>query len=370
MMHAVAQIPLVNLQRQYAAIKPEIDQAIAEVVGRQEFISGKLVAAFTKEWLAALNTPYGAACSNGTSAISLALKGLGIGPGDEVVTTAHTFFATVEAIHAVGATPVFGDIDPATYTLDVDTVPVTSRTRAIIPVHLYGTAADMDAVKALSDSHDLKVIEDVAQAHFATWGGKALGTIGDAGTFSFYPGKNLGAYGDAGFVVTRDGGVATKIAKLLNHGRETKYTHDLMGENNRMDELQAAVLRVKLRHLAAWTEKRRAHAHAYDARLLLDGFKVIKPYPKASSVYHLYVVEVSNRDETLAHLQANGIGAGVHYPVPLHLQPAMADRGGKRGQLPKTEAAADRVISLPLCPDLTDEERARVCDVFLAIARP
>ncbi len=369
-MKAVTQIPLVNLKRQYAAIKPEIDAAIADVVGRQEFVSGKVVAAFTAEWLAALGASYGASCSNGTSAISLALKGLGIGPGDEVVTTAHTFFATVEAICAVGAKPVFADIDPDTYCLDIDTAPIGSSTRAIMPVHLYGTAANMSAVLACAQSHDLKVIEDTAQGHFATWNGKALGTLGDAGTYSFFPGKNLGAYGDAGFVVTKDEAVAVTIAKLLNHGRESKYTHDLMGENNRMDEIQAAVLRVKLKYLRAWTDRRQALAKHYDARLTAAGFKVIRPYPRASSVYHLYVVEVSNRDQTLAHLNTEGIGAGVHYPVPLHLQPALAGWGIARGALPKTEAAADRVLSLPICPDLTDAECDRVCDTFLACANP
>ncbi|TAK99712.1 MAG: DegT/DnrJ/EryC1/StrS family aminotransferase [Rhodospirillaceae bacterium] len=362
-------MPLVNLKRQYAALKPEIDTAIAEVLGRQEFINGKAVTAFTSQWLAALCADHGAACANGTVAISLALRALGIGPGDEVVTTAHTFFATAEAIRAVGATPVFADIDRAAYTLDIATAAVSKRTRAILPVHLYGTGADMDAILAFATHHNLKVVEDAAQAHMAQWNGRALGTLGDAGTFSFYPGKNLGAYGDAGFVVARDAATARTIAKLADHGRESKYTHDLVGENNRMDEIQAAVLSVKLRHLSAWTERRRHHAKRYDARLKQAGFKVIEPHAKAASVYHLYVVEVANRDQTLAHLQANGIGAGVHYPIPLHLQPALADGGGHPGQLPQTEQAADRVISLPICADLTDDERERVCDTFLKIAQ-
>jgi dTDP-4-amino-4,6-dideoxygalactose transaminase len=367
---AVSSIPLVNLPRQYAALKAEIDAAMAGVVARQEFVAGRTVAAFAAEWLAALGAAHGAACSNGTAAISLALKALGVGPGDEVVTTAHTFFATVEAICAVGATPVFADIDPGSYTLDIDTAPVTARTRAVLPVHLYGTAADMDAIAACAGTHALKVIEDAAQAHLATWNDRALGTLGDAGTFSFYPGKSLGAYGDAGFVVARDAAVAATIAKLANHGRESKYTHDLIGENNRMDELQAAVLRVKLRHLPAWTEIRRSRARLYDSRLVPAGFKVIRPHRKAASVYHLYVVEVSNRDRTLAHLHAAGIGAGVHYPVPLHLQPALAHLGVRPGALPRTEAAADRVLSLPLCADITEDEVHRVCDTFLACARP
>jgi dTDP-4-amino-4,6-dideoxygalactose transaminase len=366
----VAAIPLVNLKRQYAALKPEIDAAIAEVLGRQEFINGKSVAAFTSDWLVALGASHGAACANGTVAITLALRALGIGPGDEVITTAHTFFATVEAIYAVGATPVFADIDRATYTLDVATAKVTPRTRAIMPVHLYGTVANMDATMAFAAQHNLKVIEDTAQAHFARWDGRAAGTIGDAGTFSFYPGKNLGAYGDAGFAVTRDAAVAQTIAKLADHGRESKYTHDLVGENNRMDEIQGAVLSVKLKHLAAWTEQRRSHAKYYDSRMKAAGFKVIEPYAKAHSVYHLYVTEVSNRDETLSHLQRAGIGAGIHYPVPLHLQPALTAQGGYRAELPQTEQAAERVLSLPMCADLTADEAAQVCDTFLAVARP
>jgi dTDP-4-amino-4,6-dideoxygalactose transaminase len=363
-------IPLVNLKRQYATLKTEIDAAIAEVLGRQEFVNGKSVAAFTSAWLAAIGARHGAPCANGTIAITLALRALGIGPGDEVITTAHTFFATVEAIYAVGAIPVFADIDRATYTLDVATAKVSPNTRAVIPVHLYGTMANMDKVTAFAEAHDIKVIEDSAQAHFARWDGRMAGTIGDAGTFSFYPGKNLGAYGDAGFTVAKDPGVAQTVAKLSDHGRESKYTHDLIGENNRMDEIQGAVLAVKLKHLAAWTEQRRRHAQYYDTRLTAAGFKVIEPHIKATSVYHLYVVEVSNRDETLSHLQRAGIGAGIHYPVPLHLQPALTARGGYRAELPQTEQAAERVMSLPICADLTADEAAKVCDTFLAVAKP
>jgi dTDP-4-amino-4,6-dideoxygalactose transaminase len=366
----VSTIPLVNLKRQYAALKGEIDAAMAEVLDRQEFVNGKAVAAFSRQWLTALGASQGAACANGTAAITLALRALGIGPGDEVITAAHTFFATVEAICAVGATPVFADIDRATYTLDVATVTVSARARAILPVHLYGTSANMDAVQALASRHKLKVIEDTAQAHLATWNGRALGTLGDAGTFSFYPGKNLGAYGDAGFVVAHDAEVAQTVAKLADHGRESKYTHDLVGENNRMDELQAAVLSVKLKHLRAWTERRRQIARYYDTRLKAAGFKVIAPYTQAASVYHLYVAEVANREQTLSHLKTAGIGAGVHYPVPIHLQPAFASYGGRAGQLPQTEQAADRVISLPLCPELTNDEAEQVCDTFLAVAKP
>jgi dTDP-4-amino-4,6-dideoxygalactose transaminase len=366
----VTAIPLVNLKRQYASLKSEIDAAIAGVVTRQEFINGGAVQAFTKSWLTALGASHGAACANGTVALSLALKALGIQRGDEVITTAHTFIATAEAICAMGAVPVFADISRDTYTIDTASVNIASRARAIIPVHIYGTAADLDAVGALAKKHHLKVIEDAAQAHLATWGGRALGTIGDAGTFSFYPGKNLGAYGDAGFAVTREAGAAAAIAKMADHGRQAKYTHDLLGENNRMAEIQAAVLSAKLPHLSGWTETRRQRARQYDTRLAPGGFKTIKPFSKANSVYHLYVVEVSNRDAVLAKLKDAGIGAGVHYPVPLHLQPALAYLGVRKGQLPQTEAAAERILSLPICGEITEAEVDQVCDIFLGIARP
>lgn len=363
-------IPLVNLQRQYASLKTEIDAAMTGVVNRQEFINGREVKAFTAAYLQAFRAPYGAACSNGTTAIELALKGLGIGPGDEVITVAHTFFATVEAIMNVGATPVFADIEAQSYTLDPKAIAVTAKTRAILPVHLYGAAADMTALMALAAKYDLKVIEDTAQAHLAEHQGALAGTIGDAGTFSFYPGKNLGAYGDAGFVTTRDQVLAERIVKLADHGRESKYSHDVIGGNARMDELQAAILSVKLKHLPRWTARRQAVAQQYDEKLKAAGFKVIEPLPGSTCVYHLYVVEVSNRDETLDALKRDGIGAGVHYPVPLHQQPALKNLACARVALPHTEAAARRVLSLPICADITDAEVEQVTASFLKHAKP
>jgi dTDP-4-amino-4,6-dideoxygalactose transaminase len=367
---APAPIPLVNLQRQYAGLKAEIDAAVAEVMAGQAFIHGERVATFTRAWLAALGAKHGAACGNGTAAISAALRALGIGPGDEVITTAHTFFATAEAIFNVGAVPVFADIDPRSYTLDIATAPIGPRTRAILPVHLYGGAADMDAIMAVADRHRLKVVEDTAQAHLGTHRGRALGTIGDAGTFSFYPGKNLGAYGDAGFTVARDPHVAALIAKLVDHGRESKYAHDVIGDNLRMDEIQAAVLSVKLPHLATWTAHRQAIAAYYDSRFKPKGFKVIEPLPGTTCVYHLYVVEAANRDAVLAYLKAEGIAAGVHYPLPLHRQPALAQLPCAQVHLPHTERAAGRVLSLPICGSITDAEAERVAEAFLAVARP
>jgi dTDP-4-amino-4,6-dideoxygalactose transaminase len=332
-------IPLVNLQRQYA-------------------------------YLNAFGARHGAACDNGTAAIELALKALGIGPGDEVVTVAHTFFATVEAILNVGATPVFAEIDPNSYTLNPATIAITPKTRALLPVHLYGAVADMSAIMALAQTHRLKVIEDTAQAHLATHHSEVAGTIGDAGTFSFYPGKNLGAYGDAGFVITKNADIAAQITKLADHGRASKYGHDIIGGNVRMDELQAAVLSVKLPHLPRWTARRQAVAKFYDSRLKPAGFKVIEPLPGTTCVYHLYVVEVADRDAAVEKLKAAGIGVGVHYPIPLHRQPALAEHPASRISLPKTERAAARVLSLPICADITDAEADTVVETVLRIARP
>lgn len=363
-------IPLVNLQRQYASLKAEIDAAIARVVNRQEFINSREVRAFTAEYLVAFEAKHGAACDNGTSAIELALKALGLGPGDEVITVAHTFFATVEAIMNVGATPVFADIEPGSYTIDPKTVSISAKTRAILPVHLYGSAADMTAVMTLANQHKLRVIEDTAQAHLAMHNGKLAGTIGDAGTFSFYPGKNLGAYGDAGFVIAREAAVAERIAKLADHGREAKYSHDAVGGNVRMDELQAAVLRVKLKHLARWTARRQTVAKFYDSRLKAAGFKVITPLAGSTCVYHLYVVEVTERDATAEKLKAAGVGVGIHYPIPLHRQPAIASLPCAKVSVPHSERAAARVLSLPICADITDAEAETVVNTFLKIARP
>lgn len=374
-----AGIPLVNLRRQYAALKDDVAAAIAAVLDSQQFIKGPAVRAFEAAWRDALGAAQGSGCSNGTAALSLALQALGVGPGDEVITTAHTFIATAEAICHVGATPVFVDIDPASYAIDPAAVAaaVTPRTRAIIPVHLYGSAADMDSILEIAVRHGLAVVEDAAQAHLGRWRGKALGTLGDAGTFSFYPGKNLGAYGDAGFVVARDAAVAETIDRLIDHGRQrgSKYLHDVVGQNQRMDDLQAAVLSVKLPHLEGWTATRRSRAARYDARLKPSGFKVIEPPAASEPVYHLYVVEVADRDAVMAALQARGIGCGVHYPVPLHLQPAFADMGTGQGgagpgSLPRAEHAAGHVLSLPICGAITEDEVDRVCDAVLAVARP
>ncbi|QCG93034.1 DegT/DnrJ/EryC1/StrS family aminotransferase (plasmid) [Azospirillum sp. TSA2s] len=363
-------IPLVNLKRQYASIRADVDKAVSAVLERQHFIKGPEVAAFEKAWCAALGAAHGYGCANGTAALALALEALGIGPGDEVIVPAHTFIASAEAICHVGATPVFADIRASDYTLDANALPLTSRTRAIVPVHIYGTACDMAAISMVAERHGLVVVEDAAQAHLGRFDGQALGTLGDAGSFSFYPGKNLGAYGDAGFVLARDAAVAERIARLIDHGRRSKYLHDIVGYNQRMDELQAAVLRIKLARLEEWTSMRQQGARRYDERLKAAGFKVLEADPRAEPVYHLYVVELANRDETMQRLKTEGIESGVHYPVPLHRQPAFTEFGLRDGALPVTERVAGCVLSLPLCGSITLDEVDQVCDAFLEVARP
>jgi dTDP-4-amino-4,6-dideoxygalactose transaminase len=302
-------------------------------------------------------------CSNGTAAIALALEALGIGEGDEVITVAHTFIATAEAICEVGARPVFVDIRPDTYLLDPAQLEaaITPRTRAIVPVHLYGHCCDMSPIMEVARLHGLKVVEDCAQAHLATYGGRPVGSFGDAGTFSFYPGKNLGALGDAGCIVTSDADLALRLRKMRDHGRLSKYEHDIVGYNERMDGIQAAVLMVKLDHLTEWTEARRHSAQRYRERLTSLGLKTITPTVQAQPVWHLFVTEVEHRDEVVDRLQSAGIGTGVHYPLPLHLQPALEKFGYRKGAFPHTEAASERVLSLPICAEITDAQVDAVC---------
>lgn len=363
-------IPLVNLKRQYASIKDEIDAAIRAVVEAQAFIKGPTLKAFEDAWRREVGASYGAGCANGTAAVSLALEALGVGPGDEVVLPSHTFFATAEAVLHVGARPRFVDIEPGGHTLDFSQVEIGPQVRAIIPVHIHGLVCDMDAAAALAERHDLLVVEDAAQAHLARWRGRCAGALGDAGCFSFFPGKNLGAFGDAGFVTLRDPAAAARLEKLIDHGRLSKYLHDMVGYNQRMDALQAAVLSAKLPHLAAWTERRRAAARLYDERLRPRGFKTLEPLSGCEPAYHHYTVEVADRDGVIDALRRAGVDAGAHYPVPLHLQPALADLGWKQGSLPVTERVTARIVSLPICGSITDDEIMQVCDAFLAIARP
>lgn len=366
----MTRIPLVNLGRQYESLRAEINGAIQQVLDSHAFIQGPFVEAFERSFAAFSSCNFAVGCSNGTAAIALALEAAGVRQGDEVITVAHTFAACANAIRNVGATPVFVDIEPAAYSMDMAGVEraLSPRTRAVLPVHIYGTPCNMSDLMEIVRGRNIAIIEDAAQAHGASFDGKPVGSFGTAATFSFYPGKNLGAYGDAGAVITNDETVAHMLRKLRDHGRTGKYLHDIVGYNHRMDGIQGAVLSVKLRYLAGWNDRRRAVAARYDAAFGPRGFKSITPSNRAEPVYHLYVVECSNREEVQSSLAAAGIDTGVHYPVPLHQQPSFApDCAGL--SLPVTERIAGRILSLPICADLSDAEQDRVIDAYLRVAR-
>ena len=356
------QIPLVDLKAQYEAIKPEIDAAIKRVIANTSFILGSEVSHFEEAFAAFCDAQYCVGTSSGTSALHLAMLACGIGPGAEVITTSFTFTATAEAIWMAGARPVFVDIDPISYNLDPAQIEraITSRTQAILPVYLYGQPTDLDPILEIARRYDLRVIEDAAQAHGARYKGRRVGAIGDIGILSFYPGKNLGAYGDGGAVVTNDKHLADKVRLLRNHGRTTKYEHVQLGYGYRLDALQAAILGAKLPHLDSWNEARRANAASYNELLQAIGFQPPVVQPDVEHVYHLYVIEVDDRDAVKASLNKAGIGAGVHYPLPLHLQPAYGYLGYKVGEFPCAEAAANRVLSPPMYPELTGTQIEQV----------
>ncbi len=350
----MTQIPLVDLQAQYRTIKPEIDAAIQQVIDTTDFILGHAVGEFEAAFAGYCQAAFAIGLNSGTDALCLALRAVGVAPGDEVITTPHTFIATAEAITMCGAVPVFVDIDPVTYNIDPALVEdaVTSKTKALLPVHLYGQPADMDPLLEIARRHNLRVIEDAAQAHGAAYKGRRVGTLGDAACFSFYPGKNLGAYGDAGAVTTNDPQIAQEIRLLRNHGRAAKYEHDRVGFNNRMDGIQGAVLNVKLKHLDTWNEKRTKIAAMY-TELLGDGVETPTVPDWADPSWHLYVIRVEQRDRLFERLREMGIGVGIHYPIPLHLQPAYTDLGYKEGDFPHAEAAAKSILSLPMYPELS-----------------
>jgi len=365
------EIPLVNLKRQMDALRPEIDQAINAVLADRTFIQGPHVAAFEEAFAEAHGLSYAVGCANGTVAIYLVLSALGIGAGDEVILPSHTFIATAAPVCHVGAKPVFVDINPLDYNIDIADVArkMNSRTRAVLPVHLYGTPCRMDELASiLKKRPDIEVIEDCAQAHLARYNQQSVGSFGRAATFSFYPGKNLGAYGDAGAILTNDRTLAASLRKLRDHGRSDKYRHDIIGYNYRMDGMQAAILSVKMRYLCKWTERRRQIAQRYDNRLKENGFKVIELPRGCQPVYHLYVVEVENREDVQNQLSRDGISTGIHYPVPLHQQPALRRYGS--GKIPITERITTRVMSLPMCGELAYAEQDRVLHSFLDVAKP
>lgn len=364
-------VPFLDLDAQYQSIKPQILAAIDSVLEKKDFIQGKRCQDFADHFVKLHGGNYGVPCANGTSAITVALRTLGIGAGDEVITQTNTFFATVEAIAEVGATPVLVDCNANTYGIDVEQVAtkINSKTKAIIAVHLYGNAGNMEAVTTLAKKHKLLVLEDCAQAHMTKFDGVAAGAWGDASTFSFYPGKNLGAYGDAGLIIFKDEEQFKLGSMLVNHGRTKKYEHDYLAGNFRMDGLQAAILDVKLPHLDTWTKKRQEAAAYYDVAFKERGFKVIEKEAKGTCVYHLYVVEVSNRDEVMSSLKEKGIETGIHYPVPMHLQPAMSSLGHKQGDFPVAEKAAERIVSLPIFPEMTKEQMDYVIKSFFEVAK-
>ena len=351
-------IPLVDLRAQYRTIQHEVMAAIEQVLADMQLFLGPQTQAFEQEFAHYCGCRYGVGLSSGTDALALALRACKIGPGDEVITVANTFIATVEAIAMVGARPVFVDIDPDTYTMDwrqLDQA-LTSRTRAIIPVHLFGHPVEMQPVLEFANAHGLRVIEDASQAHGATYQGRQVGSFGDAGCFSFYCSKNLGAYGEAGICVTNDSELAASLRLLRDHGSRIRYQHEELGVNARIDEMQAAILRVKLAHLDRWNEARRAHANMYTGQLqgLVEALPIV--HPASTHVYYVYVVQVQERDRFRQMLEQEGIATGIHYPLPLHLQPACAQYGYTRGMLPVTEAAAERIVSLPMYPELTAEQ--------------
>ena len=355
-------VPLVDLRAQYLALKPEIMAAFEEVLEGMQLFIGPRQKAFEQEFAAYCGCQHGVGNASGTNALELALRACDIGPGDEVITVSNTFIATVEAIAQVGAIPVFVDIDPETYLMNwqqLESV-LTPRTRAIVPVHLYGHPVEMKPVMDFAHAHGLRVIEDASQAHGATYQGQRVGSFGDIGCFSLYFSKNLGAFGEAGICTTNNSDLAEKMRMYRDHGSRVRYLHEVIGSNARMDELQAAVLLIKMPHLERWNAARQAHARVYTEHLrnVVDAVPVERGW--GSHVYCYYVIQVPQRDLFRSILQAESIGTNIHYPTPLHLQPACARYGYKPGMLPVTEALASRIVSLPMYPELTESQLQHV----------
>jgi dTDP-4-amino-4,6-dideoxygalactose transaminase len=369
------QVPLLDLDAQYRPLREELLSAIVRVCDSQRFINGPEVAGLERELAACIGARKAVAVSSGTDALLVALMALGVGPGDEVITSTFSFFATAGCVARVGATPRLVDIDPVTYNLDPTAVraAVSPRTRAIIPVHLYGLCADMDPILALAKDANLAVVEDAAQAIGSTYKGRQAGSMGTVGCFSFFPSKNLGGFGDGGLVTTNDDRLGEEIRLLRDHGAEPKYFHKRIGGNFRLDALQAAVLRVKLPHLAAWSDARRTNAERYrrlfDAAGLADRVTLPAAPADRGHIYNQFVVRVRQRDQVRARLTESGIGTEVYYPVPFHLQECFASLGHKRGDFPHAEAAADSTIALPIYPELSEAQQAAVVSA-LADALP
>ena len=357
-------IPLVDLRAQYLALKPEIMAAFEEVLDSMQLFLGPRQRAFEQEFADFCGCRFGGGVAWGTDALALALRACDIGPGDEVITVSNTFIATVEAIAMVGATPVFVDIDPETYLMDWRQLEqaLSPRTRAVLPVHLYGHSAEMKPIMDFAHKHSLYVIEDASQAHGATYEGQRVGSFGDIACFSLYFSKNLGAFGEAGICTTSNSELAEKMCMIRDHGSRVRYQHEVMGVNGRMDEMQAAVLLIKMPYLERWNAARQAHAQAYTELLrdVVEAVPVVKPW--GTHVYCYYVVQVPERDQFRKALEQEGIGTNIHYPTPIHLQPACAKYGYTRGMLPVTEALASRIVSLPMYPELTQEQVQEVAE--------
>jgi dTDP-4-amino-4,6-dideoxygalactose transaminase len=355
---ATMSVPLLDLKAQYADIRTDVDAAVKSVMESARFIGGPEVSSLEEEIARYSQCAHGIACASGTDALLLALWALGVGPGDEVVTSAYSFFASAGTIANNGATPVFVDIDPRTYNLDPHRLEaaITPRTKAVVAVHLYGQCADMTAIQAICDKHRVFLIEDAAQAIGSEWEGKRAGSMSDYGCFSFFPSKNLGGAGDGGMIVTQNPEYAERVRLLREHGSKPKYYHSLVGTNSRLDALQAAILRVKLRHLDRWSEARAKNAALYNQ--LFEGSPVGRPYhdPRTRHIYNQYIIRVPKRDELRKHLTDRGIGTEVYYPVPLHLQKCFAMLGHKPGDMPQSEAAANETVALPIYPELTEDQ--------------
>jgi dTDP-4-amino-4,6-dideoxygalactose transaminase len=361
-------VPFVDLKTQYLNIKTEIDTAISSVINETAFIKGKYVNKFEEEYASAYGVKHFISCANGTDAIYITLKALGIGPGDEVITVANTWISTAETISQTGAKPVFVDIDPEYYTIDVNSIrqKITPNTKAIIPVHIFGQPANMDTITQLCDENNIQLVEDCAQAHFAEWKGQKVGTFGVAGTFSFFPGKNLGAYGDAGGIVSNDDDFAMQARMFANHGALVKHQHKIEGINSRMDGLQAAILSVKLKYIKQWSSDRLQNALYYFELLKpAAGIQIPKIHKNASHVFHLYVIRTENRERLQAFLKENGVSTGVHYPTPLPFLEAYSYLNHKPSDFPIAHNYMNKILSLPMYPELGNDMQAFVVDKIL-----
>lgn len=361
-------IPILDSKRQYEKIGKEVEQEVLDVLRSGSYILGKHNKALETELAEYIGVKHTVTLNSGTDALYLALRALDVGPGDEVITVAFTFVATAEAVGLCGATPVFVDIDPNTFNIDVEKIEnaITPKTKVILPVHLYGQPCDMDVIMEIARKHDLFVVEDACQAIGATYKGKMVGTFGDAGCFSFYPTKNLGAMGDGGLLTTNSQSIKDRVTILRNHGSAVRYYHDEIGINSRLDEVQAAILRVKLKHIDEWNKKRRENAYRYN-ELLSKYSEIQTPIELDDTycVYHQYTVKIPNRDNIHKMLQENGVGAMLYYPVPLHLQNVYKSLGYAKGSLPVTEKNTELVISLPMFPELTADEQKTVVNTLI-----